>query len=354
MKRIIALVLMLMLVVPCIPALAEETVYVDYNEVQIYAEKSRSSKKLGKLSYGESVTCLNLYQEGNKGWAKLKNKNGKIGYCKMHEITSTNPNDLDFKVLTREGAKMYAKPRTSAKVMARFTKDVAVKVVALTKDGKWFRVKYSGHFGYISTGKVRPIDKVWYLGENTGVTNHHGTGENLLSFGEKVNLYGVTGKKAVVKFGGKFGYIQNYRESDFAAQNPCEESYGMYVIADGVRIHSEAVTGTNAYVQHKLKKYDRVTLYGAADGGRFCRVKYNGKFGYILKSCIALEKPGDEVYVIARNNIDIYKGKIGAGNVVGEAGKGDVLILHKVTNNRAKVTSRETGVTGWIKITEFK
>jgi len=119
-------------------------------------------------------------------------------------------------------------------------------------------------------------------------------------------------------------------------------------------MHSEAVVGTIAYTQHKLKKYDRVTLYGAADGGKFCRVKYKGKFGYILKSCIALEKPGDEVYVIARNNINIYKGKLSAGIVVGEAKKGDELILHKVTNNRAKITVRETGVTGWIKITEFK
>ena len=354
MKRFIALVLILLMILPALPALAEQTLYVDYNEVQVYAQKSKSSKKLGKLSYGESVTCLNLYQDGNKGWAKIQNENGKIGYCKMYELTGTNPNDLDFTALTKDGAKMYTRPRTSAKVMARFTKDATVKVVALTNDGKWFRVKYSGHFGYISTGKIRPLHKVWYVGENTGLVNHHGTGENILSYGESLRIYGTTGKKTVAKLGGKFGYIFNYDKSDFVNADPCSAGKTLYIKADGVRMNSEAVFRTNAYTQFKLKKNTRVTFYGSVPGVKFARVKYNGKFGYVPKSCVSEERIGDEAIVIAKDDIKIYRGKLSEGAVVGTADKGDELILYQVKTNRAKVTVKGTGVTGWIDITDFK
>lgn len=354
MKRFIALILVLLMLLPALPALAEQTLYVEYNEVQIYAKKSKSSKKLGKLSYGESVTCLNVYQEGKKGWAKLKNENGKIGYCEMPALTSENPNDLDFSALTKDGAKMYTKPRTSSKVMARFAKDAAVKVVALTTDGKWFRVKYSGHFGYVQTAKIRPLDKVWYVGENRAVTDHNGTGENLLSYGEKLQLYGKTGKKAVVKFGGKFGYILNYKDSEYSDTDPCSKGKTLYVLADGVRMHSEAAALTSAYVQFKLKKGDKLTFYGSAPGVKFVRVKYKGKFGYVLKNSVSEEKPADEVIVTAKNDINVYKGKLSANVIAGSVKKGGELILLSAKINRAKVTVKETGVTGWIKITEFK
>lgn len=353
MKRIAALILMLVLLLPALPAQAEKTVYANYNIVKVYARKSEDSNLLYKLSYGESVTCAN-YRDGGRGMVKVVNEKGHAGYCEMAQLTDKDPNTLNFTALTQKGAKMHVLPRKKSMVMAEFSKDVTIKVVALTHDGKWFRVKKSGHYGYVLTGDIRPLHKVWFVGENTGLTDNNGNGENLISYGESLQIYGITGKRAVAKFGGRVGYIWNYDADDFSAVNPCKAGKTLYIMANGVRMSSEAAAGTSAYVQFKLNKNDKVTFYGSAPGVKFCRVKYNGKFGYILKSLVSEEKIRGDVIVTAKDDISIYKEKIGASAVVGTADKGDELILLNAKVNRVKVTVKETGVTGWIKITEFK
>ena len=60
MKRVLALIMILALALPFATAFAaSKVVYAGKNQVQVYAGKSIASKKLGRLSYGESVVCAN-------------------------------------------------------------------------------------------------------------------------------------------------------------------------------------------------------------------------------------------------------------------------------------------------------
>ena len=352
MKRIIALILMLGLLLSCVPAFAaSETVYAAKNSVQVYAAKNTLAKKIGKLSYGESVICTN-YKEFSDGWAKIKNSNGQVGYCKMKQLTDDNPNVLDFKLPTRNRAIMYKKPSASSKMIAKFAKDVNIKVLAITPDCKWYRVKYNGQYGYIATEKMKGGTEGWYIGYNNIVLTN-GNGKELLTinFGEKVMLLDKTDKKVLLRKGKTVGFC-NCKVSDFTDEDPNANPQTYYVAAKGARVYATAVA-TKANAIATLEFLDEIEVLSKADNVNFVRVKYKEKYGYMLKNTLLSEVPsGDVIVTSAKDGLDIYKGKL-YSEIVATVDKGDEMILHEIKNSRAKVTTAD-GVTGWTLLSQLK
>ena len=350
MKRVLALIMILALALPCATAFAApKVVYAGKNQVQVYAEKSASSKKLGRLSYGESVVCAN-YQSFSNGWAKLKNSNGKVGYCKMNQLTDDDPNDLSFNLRAKKGARMYAKPATSSRVLARFAKNTKVRVVALTPDGSWFRVKYSENYGYMKIDQLTGGTAAWFAGRNIAVTDGNGNGENLLSYGEKVEILDNKDKRVLVRFEGKVGYC-NCSADDFVDADPCTMDEKRYSIAEGACIYSEAASN-KAYRIFTLAANRTITVLGECD--IFCRVKYKGKYGYMLKNCLLEEKANGYATVVAcQDDLAIYKGKLYASKKLTTVDKGDVLTLKEIKNSRAKVLTAD-GIIGWTFLSQLK
>jgi uncharacterized protein YgiM (DUF1202 family) len=350
MKRVLALLMILMLALPCTAALAaSETVYAGKNQVQVYAARSSAARKIGKLSYGESVVCTN-YKSFSNGWAKIKNANGKVGYCKMNQLTDDNPNDLSFNLKAKSKAKMYAKPAASSRMLARFSGNAKVKVVALTPDGEWFRVKYSGNYGYVQADQLTGGRQAWFTGRNIAVTDGYGNGENLLSYGEKVRVLDDSKKTVLVRYDGKVGYC-NCGSDAFAEKDPCTLSEKRYSIAEGACIYSEAAAN-KSYRIFTLAVGRGITVLGECEN--FCRVEYKGKYGYMLKNCLLEEKPEGDVTVVAQqDDLKIYKGKLNSSAVVETVNKGDELTILEIKNARAKVVA-STGATGWTFLSQLK
>lgn len=351
MKRVVALLIVLALMLPCATAFAarNETVYAARKQVQVYAAKSTSARKLGKLSYGESVIGVN-YKENAGGWVKIKNDNGAVGFCKTNQLTGSDPNDLSYKVEAKNRAKLYAKPLTTSRMLAKFADGVKVKIVALTPDGDWFRVKYSGYYGYMQVADIKWGDKVWYTGDMTSMHYANGVGINILSYGESLKTLGYYNGKAVVRANKEVGYIIGGIDDDFTDEDPNVLSNDMYAAAAGARVYSEAQNSAT-YSAHKLERGAKITVVG--EGTDYYRVKYGGKYGYVLKKCFVDERPEEDVIVIAKKNLKLYKGKISTGDVIGSANKGEALTLLEIKHARVKVTNLD-GVTGWISIYDFE
>lgn len=353
MKKIIAVIMILALMLSCMPAFAaSKTVYAGKKTVQVYAGKSTLATKIGKLAYGEAVTCTN-YSQFSNGWAKIKNANGKIGFCKMNQLTDENPNNLDFKLPTRNKAIMYAKPSSTSKMITKFAADVKIRVVAVTPDCNWFRVKHDDDYGYISTDKMKGGTAGWFVGENNIViVNGNGKKLKTLNFGEKVMFLDKTDGKILVRKGKIVGYC-NCKVSDFVDEDPNANSETGYAAAKGARVYATAVaTKSNAIAT--LDFLEEIEVLGKAEGVDFARVKYKDEYGYMLTNTILSEVPSGDVIVKAQEDeLDIYKGKLYTTDVVATVDKGDEMILVEIKNARAKVTTSD-GVTGWTLLSQLK
>ena len=344
MKRIAALLLALALLLAGLPASASgKKVYAARNQVQVYAAKNKSSKKLGKLSYGQSVTCAN-YKANTTAWAKVKNANGDVGYCNMYELTAEDPNILDFTMNTAsKDVAMRAKPVDSAKALVKFSKGAKVKVVAILPDGDWVRVKHMGSYGYIRAKNLTGGKKVWFTDRNIAVEDRSGNVLGTLSYGQTVYfLESRKGISLVRSEDGRLGYCYS---TDFADADPCTLSETRYAIAKGVRVYSKAIA-TKSNAKHTLSRGTKVTVVGEDPEGQFCRVKYKGKYGYVLKNCLVWDKPAADVVAVAvTEDMDIYKDKL-YGKVIASVRQGDLLMVREVKNSQAKVTTMD-GKTGW-------
>lgn len=350
MKRVIALMMILALLLPALPAFAAETVYAGKMQVQVYAAKSTMAKKIGKLSYGESVTCTN-YKEFSNGWAKIKNADGKVGYCKMNQLTDENPNTLNIKLETGKNTRMYAKPNTASKMLAKFGNNVSVKALAITPNCKWFRVKYLGNTGYIKASQLSCGSDAWYIGQNIVFVNGNGAEQAVISYGEKVSMLNPEDKRVLVMYDGKAGYC-NCKASAFTDEDPNTLSKKAYAVADGVRFYKLAVAA-KAHTNTALDRGAKVTVVAPGDDVDFVRVKYKDKYGYVLKNCLVDEKPETDVVMLAGEALKVYKGKLFTTDVLASVEAGEELTIIEVKHARAKVTTAD-GITGWVKLSLLK
>lgn len=121
--------------------------YVIANTMPVYQYPSPLSKTLGVMSYGEDVNVL-AWQDG---WMKVQNHKGQIGYCKYGGLSRVNPAMEIYGYVKEAGAYVYAKPGEGYKVIASVTMGDELKVVGMTRDKTWLRVRNGSKFGYVLT-----------------------------------------------------------------------------------------------------------------------------------------------------------------------------------------------------------
>lgn len=129
-------------------------VYVSDNVLTVYASPSTSAKS-AKLSFGEKLTCVAVGGD----WAKIT-RDGQAAYCKTSGLTTEDPNAYKVTVYPQSSkVKIYKMPSTSAAVMVTAGTSDALTAIAVTQDGKWYRLKGGGKYGYVRASDV-DTDKV--------------------------------------------------------------------------------------------------------------------------------------------------------------------------------------------------
>lgn len=132
-----------------IESVTPKTVYISANTLTVYQDNSTTSKVLGVMSYGESLTIT------GKGdiWARVKNSSGAVGYAKLSGLTDDNPNTSSITLYVQSnGVKAYDMPSTSATSLGTMSINTKLTGLCYTPDGTWVRVKNSsGKIGYVQS-----------------------------------------------------------------------------------------------------------------------------------------------------------------------------------------------------------
>ena len=127
-------------------------VYIADDTLVVYQKNSTTSKALGTMSFGESLT-----KTGEGGiWARVKNEEGETGYCKLSGLTEKNPNTYSVTLyVQKNGVKMYKKPSTSATAMATMAVNTKLTGLCLSENEDWVRVKNErGAIGYVQSSNL--------------------------------------------------------------------------------------------------------------------------------------------------------------------------------------------------------
>ena len=123
--------------------------YVKSDILKIYSSYSTSSKVLATFAYGD---CVKL-EAVNNSWARLVN--GKtVGYCKLSELTFTNPNNMHTTVYAQKNnVKVYQAPTTSSKLIGTVGGNTKMTCLAITDDN-WCRVQRGSSVGFIQKSEL--------------------------------------------------------------------------------------------------------------------------------------------------------------------------------------------------------
>ena len=217
----------------------------------VYKSASASSKKLGTLSQGQSVTVYAY----NSDWAYI-GMNGKYGFCPRSGLTqgsgATQPDeDLSAAVaatVTAESVKVYQSASTSSKSLGTLRKGAEVNLVKASQS--WAYIELNGKYGYCAldaltkTSELNPGDQDDAdSGEVIGDKNPLGTATVIqatapvydsmsasnpkatLKLGETVSFYGYDSKWVLVGKDGTFGFmLRQYLSADSYAELKEEDS----------------------------------------------------------------------------------------------------------------------------------
>ena len=211
----------------------------------VYKSASTSSKKLGALSQGQSVTVYAY----NSDWAYI-GLSGKYGFCARAGLTrssgATQPGaDLDSAIaatVTAASVTVYQSASTSSKSLGTLRKGAEVNVVETSQS--WAYIELNGKYGYCAldaltkTSDLNAEDKNDAdSGEVIGDKNPLGTAtviqatapvydsmsasspKGTLKLGETVSFYGYDSKWVLIGKNGTFGFMpRQYLSADSYAE----------------------------------------------------------------------------------------------------------------------------------------
>ena len=342
------------------------TVYIAANTLVAYSSPSTSSKSLGTMSYGESMLLLAV----NGDWAKIQNSSGAIGYCKASGLTATDPNIYSATIYVAEtGAKLYAKPSTSAKVLGTLKQNAQYTCVAITTDGAWLRLKNGSAYGYLlmdyaSTEPVDPTEPkpsgTVYIAANTLVaySSPSTSSRNLgtMSYGESMLLLDVDdGWAKIQNSSGAIGYC---KYGGLTTTNPNDLSLTMYAQETGVKLYAKPLT--SATVSKTLNLNGSMTVVAVTEDGAWARVNLgSGKFAYVQTKYIAeTKRDGDtggiteiskKTVYIASTTLAIYASTSTSSASLGTMSFGESLTCTGVNDTWARVVN-SSGAVGYCKL----
>ena len=350
---------------PSTPDLTTKTVYISANTLNAYKSASTSSKVLGVMSYGESMTLLATSGD----WAQIRNSANAVGYCKLSGLTTTNPNNLDVRVyVSSASAKIYKKPSTSADVLTTVKLNDSFTVVAITADSAWARVKSGSSYGYIQASKLSasetepeepdepdiPLVSTVYISANTLVaySSPSTSSKNLgtMSYGERMTLLGVDGSWAKIQnSSGAVGYC---KLEGLTIENPNSLNTTIYVTETGAKLYAKPTT--SATVLGTLKQNAKYTAVAMTTDKVWLRLKNGSSYGYLLTDYASTEEVDDPapgvtgtVYISA-NTLVAYSSPSTSSKSLGTMSYGESMLLLGVDDGWAKIQN-SSGAVGYCK-----
>ena len=285
-------------------------VYAVTTSVPAYKSASTSSKCIGHLYYGQSITCVAV--SGN--WAKVRSSSGVTAYCKISGISNVNPNTLSQKVyINTNNAPVYKIPSTSSAVWGRLKKDSSFTAVAVTPDGAWTRLKKGSLYAYIPSKYVSDsaaipaptatpaptptptpsiTGKVYVTATTVIVYKTASTSAKAVaasSYGESMTIVKSSGKWAQVRtFSGVTGYCAL---DSLSATNPNTYSQTIYINTNNAPVYKAASTSTAVWA--RLEKNTSFTAVAITPDGKWFRIKNGSYYAYILSKYITTTKPDE-------------------------------------------------------------
>ena len=350
---------------PSTPDLTTKTVYISANTLNAYKSASSSSKVLGVMSYGESMTLLAT----SGSWAQIRNSANAVGYCKLSGLTATNPNNLDVRVyVSSASAKVYKKPSTSADVLTTVKLNDSFTAVAITADSAWARVKSGSSYGYIQASKLSasetepeepdepdiPLVSTVYISANTLVaySSPSTSSKNLgtMSYGESMTLLGVDGSWAKIQnSSGAVGYC---KLEGLTIENPNSLNATIYVTETGAKLYAKPTT--SATVLGTLKQNAKYTAVAMTTDKVWLRLKNGSSYGYLLTDYASTEEVDDPapgvtgtVYISA-NTLVAYSSPSTSSKSLGTMSYGESMLLLGVDDGWAKIQN-SSGAVGYCK-----
>lgn len=174
--------------------------YSTADDLNLRKEPSTDSKSLKKLNAGASMTILS--EEGN--WYKVQSgkKTGYVNklYVSMEWIAFSDTVNLNLR----------KEPSTSSEVLDQLNQGDAMTV--LEKDGKWYKVEYSGKTGYVKKDFIDFQYNVYVSGSKVNMRNKAHTESKILkrlNTGATITLLEQEGAWYKVRSGKKTGYIHS-------------------------------------------------------------------------------------------------------------------------------------------------
>ena len=350
---------------PSTPDLTSKTVYISANTLNAYKSASTSSKVLGVMSYGESMTLLATSGD----WAQIRNSANAVGYCKLSGLTATNPNNLDVRVyVSSASAKVYKKPTTSAAVLTTAKLNDSFTAVAITADSAWARVKSGSSYGYIQVSKLSasetepeepdepdiPLVSTVYISANTLVaySSPSTSSKNLgtMSYGERMTLLGVDGSWAKIQnSSGAVGYC---KLDGLTIENPNSLNTTIYVTETGAKLYAKPTT--SATVLGTLKQNAKYTAVAMTTDKVWLRLKNGSSYGYLLTDYASTDEVDDPapgvtgtVYISA-NTLVAYSSPSTSSKSLGTMSYGESMLLLGVDDGWAKIQN-SSGAVGYCK-----
>ena len=287
------------------------TVYIVSNTLKAYASASTSSRSLGTMSYGESMTLLAT----SGSWARIRNSAGAVGYCLLSGLSNVNPNSLNEKVfINADNIPVYRKPTTSAGVMMKLKLNSSYTAVAITSDGAWMRLKNGKYYGYVQSKYIsgsiiqdepeiddpveipsEEVTETVYVSENIisfyAEPDDESTKLGSMAFGQSLGLISVDDGWAKVKNDNSVvGYC---RYMDITRHDPNTLATTLYSAADGVQVLAQPVSGSA--VTATLKINTALTMVATTPDGLWARLSMgNGQYAYGLLSEFSEKKVAED------------------------------------------------------------
>ena len=363
-RKIICACMATLILTSLLPVYAEgfgsgTRVYIIDNTLSAHQDASASSKVLGTMSFGESMTMLSFSND----WVKIRNSKGLVGYCKLTGLSNRDPNTLNETVYAKiSPTPVYQKPGTLYKKVS-VKQNTKLNVVAVTPDGKWMRVKNGTVYGFVQASDVSKealnvhgalvAQKMYVNCDNTcTVTTGKGTGKVIgrVSHGQAFMVLETSGRYSRIRNSkGQTGWCLS---EILTTKDPNIYNKTMYAQVGGSILYPNSILRGSA---KKISKNAAVTVVAVSPNGGWCRVKYNGSYYYVCSIFLDTEKAsesGRKVHVWDSSET-LYAKASFSSKKVATVKNSDVLYLIGVSGTGAKVRTAG-GKTGFLPIGTLK
>lgn len=160
--------------------------------------------------------------------------------------------------------------------------------VTMTQSGSdWAKITLNGKTGYCKLSKVKKSVKKVYVTAGTAVVYKKASSDSTklttLVFGAEVDAYYISGSYTHVVAGKNEGWVKS---GALSLTNPNTLSQKVYIQAESGKVYAEPNTSSTSTTVSGTTALTCTAIYD----GSWCRVKVNGKIGFVKKSSVGSSK----------------------------------------------------------------